>query len=529
MAKKAFLSLMILIFSAQVTTDVYAISENSALAPIINNSNNSNAFNILFEINQTNIENITRQLADYGERRINKVNNSHAAAYIKNIMSQTGLAASLEEFSFEAQTKGKRWNATGINVVGVKKGGILKDQIVLITAHYDSIGGPGADDNAAGVAAMLEVARILQNNSFNRTVYFIAFSGEEDGFIGSRAWISQHKDLTENIVAVINVDYIAGKNLNIGYLPQYGWLKDIFNKSAEDLKIPVSVGVGSPGGGSDHVPFWENHIPAVEITHFGNEIYSHTPEDTIDKLDFSAVRDATRILVTSIYFLASTGDGTPPSVNITYPEKKSNTCAFNLIYNISDSSSTIELFLDNASLGYIKSGQRFTFTKGDHTIKVSATDVIGNTASDSTTFRCTENDTSRIKNSSSYIPTDIIESPWKKGDNKTVNYNTNIVRFKYNNIFNKTTIFLNGIGIGHIEPEHLFILNRGIHMFEVYNEGDDGSINSDSVTFDVDLSRNIPSLDNPTLKEKNEKESLLTIFAVLMFFTMFIIFKKLKK
>lgn len=522
MVKKVIsvIRLLILVFFLPVPMEAYAISENTILAPAINKGNEvaGNASNILFDANQTNIESITRQLTDYGERRVNKVNSSLAADYIKYIMSQTGLSAFLEEFYFEAHTsKGKAWNATGINVVGIKEGSILRDQIILVTAHYDSIGGPGADDNAAGVASMLETARALQNYSFNRTVYFIAFSGEEEDFLGSRAWISEHKDLAEEIVAVINVDYIAGKNLNIGYLPQYSWLKDVLNKSAEDLKIPVSTGIGSPGGGSDHVPFWEDHIPAVEVIHFGNEIYSHTPEDTIDKLDFSAARDATKILVQSVYYLASTGDGKSPSVNITNPEKNSNTCAFNLTYNVSERNSTIELFLDNSSLGYIKSGQRFTFTKGSHTIKVSATDGIGNTGSDSTAFTCIETYTPATRISSFNVTTDIISEPRKKGDKKTAKYNTNIVRLKYNYTSNNTTIFLDGIGIGGIESEHFFSLNPGMHTFEAYTEKYEGSMYSDNVTFNVEKSlNNSPTLDNPALNEKNEIGTLLTIFAISM-------------
>lgn len=530
MTKKHFwLSLLILILSIPLTIEADAISENTVLPSVIERDNASNESNFSFEVNQTNIENITKQLTEYGERRINKENTSLAADYIKNAMSERGLAASLEEFSFEAQSKNKRWNATGINIVGIKDGSILKDQIILVTAHYDSIGGPGADDNAAGVASMLEVAGSLQNDSFNRTVYFIAFSGEEDGFLGSKAWISEHKDLSEKIVGVINVDYVGKKNLNVGYLPQYSWLKDILNESAENLKISVSIGAGTPSGGSDQVPFWENHIPAVIITHHATDTYIHTENDTIDKVDFSAVRDATSIITQSVYYLASTSDGVPPSVSITHLEKKSNTCAFNLTYNVSDRNSIIELFLDNASMGYIKSGQRFTFTKGNHTIKVSATDMIGNTGSDSTTFTCTETYTSSITNSSSYVPTDIISHPWKKDNNKTASYVDNFIRLEYNCTSNNTTIFLDGIGIGSIESGHMFILNPGIHTFEVYNENDNGSINSDSVTFETGASNPFGVfLDNPALNKKNEKDILLTIFAAFTIFAMVTFFKKMK-
>lgn len=508
---------LILVFSIPTTIDAYAISEDAVLPPVINEENEakSNTATISFKINQTNIESTTKQLTDYGERRPYNVNTSHAANYIKNIMLQTGLNTSFEEFYYEFIVKSN--NVTGINVVGIKKSNITDDKIILVTAHYDSIVGPGADDNAAGVAAMLEAARAMQDESFNRTIYFIAFSGEEDGRYGSKAWISEHKDLSDKIVAVINLDYIGKKNLFINYIPQYGWLKDILNQSARDFDVPI----GQDKRGwvrSDHATFWDNHIPAVEITHVQTDPYLHTQEDTIDKVDFSAVRDVAKIIVQTIYYLDRTGDNIPPSVNITIPENNSITCTFNLTYDISDRNSTIEVFLDNSSLGHIKSEQRFIFTKGNYTIKILATDDVGNVGEDSITFSCNKTYNPKIKSSSiSAIPVDIISSPSKEGGSKLniSTFMTNIVRLEYNLSIIDASIFLDGICLGYIESGHLFVLDSGIHTFEVYNEKNDGTIDSDNVTFEVGY--NPPLFDDLALNKQNKNNNVLIVVAFIFF------------
>ena len=112
--------------------------------------------------------------------------------------------------------------ATTRNVVGIKDGSA--PGIVIVCAHYDAYGPdcPGADDNAAGVAVMLEVARALRTEPLDRSVYFIAFSGEEIGLRGSADWLDRHADLAADIIAAVNLDCVArGDELRVETLPRY--------------------------------------------------------------------------------------------------------------------------------------------------------------------------------------------------------------------------------------------------------------------------------------------------------------------
>lgn len=99
----------------------------------------------------------------------------------------------------------------------------------------ESANGTGADDNAGGVACMLELAKALQNKSLNRTIYFIAFSGEESNLLGSQAWVEAHPELKDNIVAVVNLDCVGNEPLCVCYLPSMPGLK-IFLKMKQEIR-----------------------------------------------------------------------------------------------------------------------------------------------------------------------------------------------------------------------------------------------------------------------------------------------------
>src|SRR6185437_15428919 len=96
---------------------------------------------------------------------------------------------------FNIQTKFYEDLTDGVNVVGEIEGGSKKDEVVMLGAHLDSWhGGTGATDNAAGSAVMIEAMRILKtlNLRLDRTVRLALWSGEEQGILGSRAYVAEH-------------------------------------------------------------------------------------------------------------------------------------------------------------------------------------------------------------------------------------------------------------------------------------------------------------------------------------------------
>ena len=86
-----------------------------------------------------------------------------------------------------------------VNVVGVKLGETYPEDVYLVGAHYDSVSNPGADDNASGVAGVMEIARVLSAHTFDCTLVFVAFDGEEQGLFGSFHYVEYH-DSDQNFV-----------------------------------------------------------------------------------------------------------------------------------------------------------------------------------------------------------------------------------------------------------------------------------------------------------------------------------------
>jgi Zn-dependent M28 family amino/carboxypeptidase len=192
-------------------------------------------------------------------------------------------------------------------------GGSHADEIVLVSAHHDAWFF-GADDNATGVAVILEVARVLADAEPDRTVRIVSFDREEEGLVGAADYASRE----EGFYRVVNLDSVGytdkapGSQKSILGLdaPDTGdFLAVIAPEFAQDdllaslalaptLPDPVkTAGVLSNGDAhyalttdllrSDHAPFWAQGVPGVfltDTTQFRNPRY-HTAEDTVDTLD----------------------------------------------------------------------------------------------------------------------------------------------------------------------------------------------------------------------------------------------------
>jgi len=217
------------------------------------------------------------------------------------------------------------------NVVATLPGrGPGSDKVYIICSHYDSIAGlqarwmwdwrtlpaPGADDNASGTAAVLEAARILSDYEFNSTIKFIAFSGEELGMFGSKHYAKSAAASGDRIAGVINLDMIAYDpdelDIDIVTNEDSQWLANALYHAEDLYNIDLTVNriVDPEMVLSDHSPFWRSGFPAVLMIE-GSDKHSdefspvnHTPDDTIDRLNFDLALRATRLAVAALAQLA---------------------------------------------------------------------------------------------------------------------------------------------------------------------------------------------------------------------------------
>ncbi len=244
-----------------------------------------------------------QSLQDFQTRYASTAACESAGQYLFNAFSALGLdEVRFEPFTFSTYTSR--------NVVAEKTGETNPDDIVIVCAHYDSTSpaatrqtlAPGADDNASGTAAVLEAARILSVYPLDFTVRFIAFSAEEWGLYGSRAYATAARQAGERIIGVINLDMIAYANvmpedLQVIVNPASDWLAERFLAAASEYgELDATKTVNASFVYSDHSPFWDCDYPAllaIEDNPLNNPYY-HQTSDTLDRLNLDFFTSATR-------------------------------------------------------------------------------------------------------------------------------------------------------------------------------------------------------------------------------------------
>ena len=217
------------------------------------------------------------------------------------------LSQPLDGWTADVQFSFKRVQADVANIVGVLEGeGPLADETVILGAHYDHIGRGefgsrkpnshevhnGADDNASGTAAILEMARRLTERESKppRRVVFIAFSAEEKGLLGAQHYLKNPLYPVSDTVAMFNYDMVGrlrGGELTINGVRTAEEFSELVDKAniGESLKLKKIDRVVRSG---DHYVFYQQGIPSFHFfTGFTNEY--HTPEDDLETLNMEGV------------------------------------------------------------------------------------------------------------------------------------------------------------------------------------------------------------------------------------------------
>ncbi len=221
-----------------------------------------------------------------------------------------------------------------MNVIGELRGSDSSAGYYVLCAHYDAVGSrsagwvwqtdpaPGADDNATGVALVLESARVLAEVKLPWSVRFIAFSGEEIGLWGSRAFAERAKERDEQILGVLNFDMVGYNDLShrlqLVANPASRWLAQLLMETDERFKIGLEIELLEEANArlSDHAPFWargfdailgiENYLPidstsaAVRRGLYRVNRQYHTVADVPDSINWDLVRRSSGLAVAFI-------------------------------------------------------------------------------------------------------------------------------------------------------------------------------------------------------------------------------------
>jgi hypothetical protein len=245
-----------------------------------------------------------------GDRRLKSV--AEAAAWIDETLKP--LSQELTGWNAEVATEFRVNTITADNLIGVIEGeGPQADQTIVIGGHYDHLGyggfgsrAPnrrgeihnGADDNATGTAAVLEMARrVAAGPKPRHRMVFICFSAEERGLIGSNYYVRHPAYPLDNTVFMLNFDMIGNLRNNrveVNGVGSAAEFEKLVREADDASPLDVTV-VENPFGGSDHLPFYQRKIP-VMFCFTGLTSTYHTPDDdyaglniegTVSVIDYS--------------------------------------------------------------------------------------------------------------------------------------------------------------------------------------------------------------------------------------------------
>jgi hypothetical protein len=215
------------------------------------------------------------------------------------------------------------------NVLAILRGGDpqLADQVIVVGAHYDHIGyggryslgpsgyiHPGADDNASGTSAVLELAKAfaILSPPPKRSILFAAWDAEEKGLFGSKYWTANPTVPLDRVVAAFNLDMVGrlrDEHLTVmGSRSGYGWRRLIsMHNDDSNLQLDFVWGI-KPN--ADYFPFFDRGIPVLML-HTGLHGQYHRPTDAAKLINSEGMTQITRLLFGLVYDLAERPTGVP--------------------------------------------------------------------------------------------------------------------------------------------------------------------------------------------------------------------------
>lgn len=251
--------------------------------------------------------------AHTGETRGSNPMHDLARTNIYNDFVAMGLTPTLDPFTMATRTY--------YNVAAVLPGVGRPDDVYVVGAHYDSVSnGPGADDNASGVAGVLEAARVLSQHQFYSTIIFIAFDQEEQGLIGSNAYVDHHLGL--NILGMISLDMIAHNDAEGA--PGHDQAAIYGAAASLPIRTDLAAAVTTYSGGltpvdrgssldccSDQRAFENHGFQGALLIEASSNPYYHTSSDSLDNPGYIDYTFATGMTRTAVGYLAEKAEETP--------------------------------------------------------------------------------------------------------------------------------------------------------------------------------------------------------------------------
>ena len=336
------------------------------------------------QVNMDSLEATVQHLQDYQSRMWNSETAFAASDWIASRMTALGLEVEQQQFNVNS------WAGSGAaapNVIGIQRGTVYPNVYVVCGSHFDSFSYdayygsgtcPGADDNATGVATVLESARIMSQYEFEYSIIYCTFGCEELGLYGSEAYASRCQQQGMQILGYFNNDmngYLYGDQIHIHCIypnsvaPIGDYYMNVGNVYFPELPIEHKI---LTGGDSDHTSF-NNHgylgiFPFEDVDH--DSPYIHTTNDLIGPSvnSFAMVQQFCQMNIGCLTEIATVVDHTNVSEINDIDDEVVRYDVYDLMGRPVYSEKTVSTNIDKISVNNLKSGVymiRFVMKNGN--------------------------------------------------------------------------------------------------------------------------------------------------------------------
>jgi len=309
--------------SSYVLTDVSVVHEHPEKEAV---TMDDVVISIIEQVDESIFLSYEENLTANGPRPTGSASCIAAAEYMYDQFQNMGLAVRYHPWS----NGGYSSNNVEATINGTDDS---SDDIYIICAHYDTVSaGVGADDDTSGTAAVLIAASVMSQYHFNHTIKFVAFSGEEQGLLGSEVYAQEAAAQGWDIIGVLNCDMISyaittndGNNLDVYQNSASAWLytytRDI-NTEYSDYIGPLTLHNAGTSSGSDHYYFWQFGYSALFYFEYEMTPYYHTSQDTIENINLTYAVKNTRLILATLAELSEARLPSDPPAQPTKPVGK---------------------------------------------------------------------------------------------------------------------------------------------------------------------------------------------------------------
>lgn len=266
------------------------------------------------QVQASRIETNLTSFVNFGEKELGSTAANNAFNWLKGLYQSWGYT-SIEQQAVNA------FGQTGYNLIVTKTGTTYPNTYIVVDAHYDTLNGPGANDNGSGTVVLLEMARILKDIPTEYSIKFIHFTAEEWGLVGSRKYVEdivipQNLD----IKLVFNIDQVGGVagEVNNKINCERDESQPNSNNSAShyatnelknlmELYSNLETNI-SNAYGSDYVPFQEEGYVITGLYEYNESPYPHSSQDTMDRVDLDFILEVAKGSLGAVSYFAKAYD-----------------------------------------------------------------------------------------------------------------------------------------------------------------------------------------------------------------------------